>query len=376
MKNNDDVAVNLLCAKHGLLVGTNTWLPTNPSELFFVDADLIGCNRIFCQSCRSWVRNVAGVSAATGQMAHTNLSAMYLDRDVQKSAAFKNSLGVRFYFCRCDCVQIADWTPAIDVVGSWTCAGHPPKGVETIYAQPTLEVEVESTLRSSAHGLPSFEDTEPWDFALRWRQPLLFQVVWPVVSRLLVDADPIIRMRSVEFVNAWREGDPVTLQRLMDVAINYSSMFRAPDLLERLAPTLASKAVTLPRYCYEIAKSIALLLGEVPPPAGSAAFLSEYEPDVVIQNGGRWSERMHDQSAATSAVRSMALLRRDHLLALLRALSVRSVADREALLKVAVENIDYPDNDLRKILDGDGIPMPQTHPTLDECRRALGLDAA
>ncbi|HEU4729935.1 MAG TPA: hypothetical protein VFT22_18690 [Kofleriaceae bacterium] len=355
----------------------DVWLPDDPTERFVGKPDWIGCNRLFCTSCRSWVRHLDGVSFAAGEPAGVDRERLYFDARAARDRSFRPSLNFRVYLCRCECVEIAGVKAAgeLDKVESWECAGHPRKPVDEPVTPPPpgSEAEVEAALRASAAGPPSGGDLQPWDFVLRWRPPFVFRVVWPVVTRLLVDPDPVVRTRALELVGAWRAGDWATIDRLLALATQHASLFQEPGLRTLLATTLAGKALSIRSHRARIAKAIVSLLGGAPPPGGAASLVTEYEPEAVIRSAGRWTDRREDQGAAVDAAGSMAMYRRDHLLALLGALAARTAADREAILEEVTRNVGMPDDKLRLILEGDDIPFPHTRPTLDDCRRALGL---
>ena len=239
--------------------------------------------------------------------------------------------------------------------------------------EPASEAEVERVLRSTAAGPPSFGDDTPWDFALRWSAGYQLASMWPVVSRLLVDPDATIRTRALELVNTWSTNDAAVVMRLIDIAKNDSSSYPEPEVRAELARTLANKATSLRSFRAKIASAIVAVIRRAAAPKGTSALLAEYEPDELTIRAGGWTEEFDDQAAAETAARAMAMYRRDHLLGLLKALSRRSAESREEIAKGVAESLAIPDDKLKLILDVDGIPMPKKPPTLDECRRMLGL---
>ncbi len=239
--------------------------------------------------------------------------------------------------------------------------------------EPTTEDEIERVLRSTAAGPPSFGDDQPWDFALRWSPSFVLASVWRVVSRLLVDPDPTIRTRALEFANAWTAGAGVTVPRLIEITRDHTSSYPEPALRVELSRTLANLSVTVRSFRAKIAAAIVSLLGGAPPPRGTTALLAEYEPDAVIASAVGWTDDDEDQGAAESAASAMAMYRRDHVLGLMRALAGRGPSFREDVAKAVSGPLAIPDDKLQLILANDDIPMPTTAPTVDECRRALGL---
>jgi hypothetical protein len=46
-----------------------------------------------------------------------------------------------------------------------------------------------------------------------------------VISRLLLDADPVVRERAVEFVRGWDDGAALTAPRLIEVASQHAELY-------------------------------------------------------------------------------------------------------------------------------------------------------
>jgi hypothetical protein len=138
-------------------------------------------------------------------------------------------------------------------IDSWSCAGHPPaRAPEPVTPpQPASDAEVRALLQSSA--------SSSWDFALRWRPPFLFRSVWPVVSELLVDPDPVLRARALDLVNAWKLGTAVTFDRLVDIATNHTSLYKDAALRTQLVATLSTKAQEIPALSKTVSKTIETL---------------------------------------------------------------------------------------------------------------------
>lgn len=366
------------CEKDGMLVGTNVWLPTDPSERFIAAPELIGCNRLFCSACRSWVRNLDNVRFKDAAPPNAKLDELFADPRAEKYSGFAPGwLGFRVYLCRCACAEVSGSKNVGELADAdgWACAGHPARavGAPVDPPPPATEADVERMLRSSAAGPPSFGDDQVWDFALRWPQPFIFDKVWPVMTKLLVDPDPMVRTRALEFVNAWKAGAAPSVARLMEIVRKHASAYPEPELRNELARTLANKATAIRSYRSTLANGIVSILGGAPAPRGTTALLAEYTPDALIQSAGAWNEDHDDQRAAESAASATAMYRRDQLLALLAALAGRSQESRERIAKELTTPLAIPDDKLALILDADDIPMPTTHPTVDEARRALGL---
>lgn len=239
--------------------------------------------------------------------------------------------------------------------------------------EPATEAEIEQLLRSTADGLPRFGDDTPWDFALRWSPTVVRVSLWRVVSRLLVDPDATIRSRSLELVNAWTEGAGVTMPRLLEITRTHAAVYPELALRFELSRTLANFSVSMRSFRAKIAGAIVSLLGGAPPARGMTALLAEYEPEAVVSSADKWTDDDEDQTAAELTASAMATYRRDHLLPLLRAVASRSAQFRAGVARAIATPLAIPDDKLQLILANDGIPMPDASPTLDECRRALGL---
>lgn len=243
-----------------LIVGTTVWLPDDPRERFVSDPDLIGCNRLFCGSCRSWVRHLDNVRFrdSAGEPPSSDVASLYFDPHPENYAGFSwGRLSFRVYLCRCECTEVVGVksTCMSDTVDCWRCAGHPPPSAPeaVVPPQPKNDAGVRAMLRSAA--------SEGWHFALRWRPPFVFRSVWPVVTGFLVDPDPVLRARSLELVDAWKYGDAATLYRLLDIAENHTSLYEAPALRAQLIAILSRKAIELPTYRSTIAEALACLRG-------------------------------------------------------------------------------------------------------------------
>ena len=365
------------CAGDAMLVGTHVWLPADPTERLVSEAELFGCNRLFCSACRSWIRHVDNVRFTGGAPPREDLEGLFVDQRADKYGGFRRgALGFRVHLCRCACVEIAGLKKvgALATASIWSCAGHPTRTADDpVIPAPTSEANLMRLLRRTADLPPSFGDDQPWDFVLRWRQPFLLTRVWPVIDKLLLDPDPAIRARSLELVNAWTVGASTAISRLIAIVRVRADAYPEPDVRADLARTLVNLSVTVRAYRPAIAVAITKMLGGAAPPRGTTVLLAEYEPDALVASAAAWTEDDDDQAAAESTAGAMAMYRRDHLLALLAAFSHRSAKSREDIAAQLPRPLALPHDKLALILAADDIPLPMTHPTVDECRRALRL---
>ena len=242
------------CAE-ALVVGMTVWLPDDPHERFIGMPDWIGCNRLFCSGCNSWVKHLDHVGFRADGPPAADIAPLYDDAHAESYAGFSRArLSHRVYLCRCECTEVAGVrrTCMSDTIDCWRCAGHPAPSAPEVEApvQPTTDAEVKAMLRSSAR------DPEGWDFALRWRPPFVFRSVWPVVSDFLVDRDPVVRARALELVGAWKIGTAATFDRLLDLAVNHSSLFTEQALRAQLVSILSRNALAFPIYSATITEAI------------------------------------------------------------------------------------------------------------------------
>jgi hypothetical protein len=120
-----------ICEDGGMMVGARERIPEDPAERYTSDKGIVGCNRIFCDRCSVWVKNIAGRKLDVSTMSRDDLRALY-DAVAGGSGASSPLLTptlaelARFYVCRCGW----DWTNGIKWLSDserdgWHCAGHP-----------------------------------------------------------------------------------------------------------------------------------------------------------------------------------------------------------------------------------------------------------
>jgi hypothetical protein len=90
---------------------------------------------------------------------------------------------------------------------------------------PADDRALERLLRDRRFGPPDPDAVTPWDFARQWSPAVVENRVWPIVSRMMLDADELVRARAVEFVRLWRDGAALTTPRLLEVAERHPSEF-------------------------------------------------------------------------------------------------------------------------------------------------------
>jgi hypothetical protein len=207
--------------------------------------------------------------------------------------------------------------------------------------------DLETQLRQRAPGPPQPPDSAPWEFLLREEE--IGERIWPVVSRLLDDDDPVVRLRALEFVMMWR--DERTLPRLLQVTNHFGDdLVDGIPLRERMQHALANRCTG--RDAPQIAPTLlATLRGAEEPSISAAAVLGAQFPEKAAVIAARSSLEWARQ--ATAAV---ALYRRDDLADFLR------VVNRPELRDVAERTIERDDERARKIAAKLGLPGPRKPP--------------
>jgi hypothetical protein len=143
--------INRVCDHRGLLVDGKTRLPSDPSDYFHEPVKaMCGCNRLYCERCKSPVRVGPG-EVGLKEGAAVDLAALYSSPDwlslpfvEERKRASSIDNGVRLYACRC-----ATWqAERVDLLDNehdspddpnlpWLCSGHPA---------PTLPVTLDNGL--------------------------------------------------------------------------------------------------------------------------------------------------------------------------------------------------------------------------------------
>jgi hypothetical protein len=240
---------------------------------------------------------------------------------------------------------------------------------------PADDGALERLLRERRQGPPPPGEVTPWDFVLQWPQQVLEQRVWPIVSRLLVDDDDLIRARAVELVRLWRDGAGLTTPRLLAVAERNAALYadQKPEgvaLRDELGHALADRAsggdgARIGRILERLAAN-ALVGG------GAASVLGEHAPDFVTAQAKRWGDDAIDW--LEEAARTLAMFRRDAILPFLTAARGLSQANRERLVAAAESYVKRDDALAATLAKTEGLPPPaRPAPTTDECRHAIGL---
>jgi hypothetical protein len=240
---------------------------------------------------------------------------------------------------------------------------------------PADDGALERLLRDRRLGQPASGDLNPWDFLQRWPQDVRARRVWPVVSRLLGDADDAVRARSLEFVEGWSDGIEGTAPRVAELGERHPELFGAQDVEGvTLRDQYARTASTLSMYCD--AKRFARVLRRLAvdgPLAGSAsAVIAEQDPGFVIAQTKKWGGRA--AGWALAATSTFAVYHRDELVDFLRAAAVLDAQTREQILARVELVIRRDDAAAAKATLEKGLPAPhRPAPTPEECRQSIGL---
>jgi len=240
---------------------------------------------------------------------------------------------------------------------------------------PADDRALEVVLRDERNGPPPPGDATPWDFVLRWPDAVVRERVWPIVSRLLIDADATVRARAVELVRDWSAGADVTVPRLLEVAENHAEKFRDQPvdgvaLRESLAHALSNRVDA--DNGARIAAVLRTLATRAPVGGGAASVLGRYEPQFVTAQAQKWGDAQIDW--IEEATRSLALFRRDAIVPLITVLRGLSRPNRERLLAAIESTITRDDATATTLALGQGLPPPEkAAPSVESLRDAIGF---
>jgi hypothetical protein len=123
------------CLNGGLVVGGEYDLPSDFHVHRKTSNDIIGCNRLWCSSCRVLVKSIRGFNLTGGgrdkPIDHVKLYESEDPADWEPYVARGDQF--RTYFCKCSFVSWAGFRDAryLDSysIDTWRCAGHPDQPV-------------------------------------------------------------------------------------------------------------------------------------------------------------------------------------------------------------------------------------------------------
>ena len=242
-------------------------------------------------------------------------------------------------------------------------------------APPADDVALETMLRDRRFGPADPDESTPWDFVLRWPDAVLRQRVWPLCSRLLVDGDPLVRLRAIEFARDWSDGAAITTPRLIEAAEQHPELYgdevvEGAPLRDAMAHALANRALWSDGT--RIAAILRKMAADRPLGGGAASVLGRHDPAFVAAQGRRWGDGAIDW--LEQATRSLALYRRDEIVGFLQALAGLSAPSRERLLAAVESAIKRDDQQAAAVAKGQRLPAPsRPAPSAAECRQAIGL---
>jgi hypothetical protein len=242
-------------------------------------------------------------------------------------------------------------------------------------ALPADDAALEALLRERRNGPPMPYESTPWDFARNWGDAVLRDRVWPIVSRLLVDDDEMVRVRAVELVRVWHEGADLTTERLIEVAESHPALYGDPapegtTLRYEMAFALSNRA--RPENAARVAKLLREMAKHEPVNGGAAMLLARHDPDFVAARAKVWGDKQARWFA--DAAGSIAMYRRDALIPVLQAFHGFGQAAKERILEAVEEYIQRDDADATAIAQGESLPAPtKPAPSTDECKRAIGM---
>jgi hypothetical protein len=119
-----------LCDEGGMMVGAKRTLPSDIREHCKKGGPIIGCNRLYCDTCGSWLRNVAGAKIDVAEMSRAEHERFYeeIGQGITAWPFLTTNISgelFRVYACRCDWDQTSGikWLYQSERDG-WHCAGH------------------------------------------------------------------------------------------------------------------------------------------------------------------------------------------------------------------------------------------------------------
>ena len=192
--------------------------------------------------------------------------------------------------------------------------------------------------------------------------------IWPLVSDLLVDDEPRLRKRALDFIMVWQQDR--ALPRLVEVATQHRTLFADQEvdgtrLRERLQHALANQCPP----GSPVAVTLWTLVDDQLPSEAAAAPLAIANPPRAAALAARFPHATWHQAA----VGAVALYRRDDLLDFLtRLASTQARETREALVTEADHMIERDDHKLRPLVIRYRLPIPRRPaPTLRDLRHAV-----
>lgn len=118
------------CEGGGYLVGMEFPIPDDVSVRYRGGREFVGCNRIFCPTCQSWVRHVD--RRQLGERPETRAAHESLYEHLQTageptvlSDPAIGSAASRVYACKCNVEDCASLLRISSRENDWHCAGHP-----------------------------------------------------------------------------------------------------------------------------------------------------------------------------------------------------------------------------------------------------------
>ncbi len=245
---------------------------------------------------------------------------------------------------------------------------------------PADDEELKRWLRQIAAGPPRDPSREnsPWDFLLRRSDAELTGRLLPVARELLADPNPVVRRRAVDFTMNISADAAATVDRLLEVARRAElwgdQEVDGATLRERLSHALSNRAgSTAGSRDREIAAALARLAGDEPPSDVTAIVLAKHAADFAETATRRFAARPEAQRFCAGVAATFAVYHRDRLVRTLAGLRPLPAPLKQELLDGVASDLALPAETIRKLTAKAQLPAPVATPSLDDCRRALGL---
>lgn len=209
------------CAHGGYLVGTDSWLPTEPTDYYGTQGGGdIGCNNLVCYRCNQIVRNE--VSTRIDETSSLPYTTRTYACDCEK---YEASSIASMHLDTDDEVE-PDWTPP------WKCNGHPT----IVPADPdwsTLQLDQPTNLHPAIDRLPGFVVHRIYQSLEREEDKQSLALA--VASHA---ADPSLRARQAVANFFWQDRYAVGFDRVLEAWRADPSLYDEGEAAWRLHPGL------------------------------------------------------------------------------------------------------------------------------------------
>jgi hypothetical protein len=112
------------CFGGGAIGGPNVDIPTDLARYKRDANDRIGCNRLWCPRCESWVRHIDHFKLS-GWMSSADIAELYAAPAPERTRFVSAFEPFRVYFCACKAHSYGGYDDVDLTDFGWICRGHP-----------------------------------------------------------------------------------------------------------------------------------------------------------------------------------------------------------------------------------------------------------